>query len=109
MQTKYKSIANWAFWLLIILNNITALIFLSMAFLSSPPSDKFTTMEIVARLFVYGFTISIFFSVITICLKFLFKETPKIFSVGYSKLFLMQVTLLVMIFTISFISFYFPV
>jgi hypothetical protein len=106
MQINTKASFNIAFGLLLAINNAVAFVFLGIAFLSGQPHDRFTPTEFMMRFFTYGLLVSVFFSGITLGLKFIFRKKSVASSLSYLKLFLVQMMILLFVFIIAFIKVY---
>lgn len=98
------------YYLLLIVNNITAFILIGISFLSGPPSldqREIATRSIIykidpfVRLCLYIVIISIIFSAIADALSYLFKKSLQIEKNKLGKIFLVELSLFIGIFAIA--------
>jgi len=107
-----KTLSEISFLVLLVANNFTALYFLAILFLGEimPPYNKhYSALDIYARIFLYGFIVSLFFSLISLAISYLFKLYFEQALNGLLKFFLLQFAFLLILFvTAAFFVFILP-
>jgi hypothetical protein len=89
------------------INNLVAFIFLGIAFLSGPPAFRYSTIELAVRFIAYGLMVSLFFSLISLGLRYRFKIYFSPEPRGTLKFFLLQLSFLFLVFILISITIFF--
>ncbi|MDN3550956.1 hypothetical protein [Mucilaginibacter aquaedulcis] len=100
---RFYSLPGILFLILLLVNNLIAVVFEGMAFLSGPSKGHYDTLTLVMKLALYGFIVSLVFSFVSLALNYLFKKYFKSGLTGQLKFFLTQLGMLYLVFIISFL------
>jgi len=106
-----NSLPEISFLVLLVANNFVAFYFLSLPFIIGiePPFHKYSTTEVYLRLTLYGFIVSLFFSLISLAVSYLFKRYFIRKLTGQLKFFLLQLSFLFIAYAVLFFAlFIFP-
>jgi hypothetical protein len=105
---RINSLREMLFLVLLVANNFIAFYFLSIAFINPiGPFRKHSALDFYLRFALYGFIVSLFFSLISLSLAYLFKKYFIPVLTGQLKLFLIQVSFLFLIFAAAFFAVFF--
>src|ERR1700756_4776160 len=99
------SLADWSFIGLLVINNFIACFFLAFPFLAglSFPYHKYSETEIYLRIALFGLTVSLIFTLISLALSNVFKKYFLPVLTGQLKFFLIQFGFLFVIFALIFV------
>jgi len=105
---RFKTLPRILFLILLIINNVIAIIFLRMPFIIGLSTRylKFGIFELILKLCLFGLILSGAFSVISLSLNYFFKDYYNPPLTGQMRFFVGQMLILFSIFMIIF-SFYF--
>ena len=101
---RFSSSMGMSYLFCLIISNLIAFVFIGMAFLSEPPPFRYSTFEIILHLALYGFIVSIFFSLISLGIYYSFKRQLKAQLTHPLKFFLIQLAFLFLVFIVVFLS-----
>ncbi len=102
---------KFLFYILLIINNIIALFFISICFLSGPPSmespNAISEVQLILRLTIYAIIVSLLFSLFAIVIVYIFRRCiilPQ--RITISKIFGIEFIMLMFIFLVIYAVMY---
>jgi len=102
---RVNSLSEILFLSSLVINNLIALFFLNIAFINPlQPFHKYSAIEFYLRFTLYGFIVSLFFSLISFAVTSLFKTYFIPALTGRLKFFLIQLCFLFLLFLIAFFT-----
>lgn len=104
-SSKDSSIARTVFWIWIAINNLVAGTLLGITLLTGK-AEWMPISEFYLRLATYVLIVSLTFSIITVGLVALFKRPGRLKNYSYLRIFLMQLTLLIVGYLLAYASVY---